>query len=146
MFGGRLGLGVGPSGGAQIPAEALPVPTAYMVGTHTTTVTNPDTGEKTTVTLGGTTPEYCNSIPDHVSGPDVNGSAQNCCKAISGYWYQDYGIFAPLFPDKSGEYCHDAPPTFFQIPMNQELVIGGTIASIVIASVAGYVLLKKRKG
>lgn len=140
MFGGRIGLGGGGSAsGVQIPVGALPTPKAWYTGeTKTKEIVNPETGEKTTVSLGGYTPSQCNT--------QTWGSAQECCRVYKGYWYQDYGIFAPLFPDKSQEYCHESGPTFFQVPLNQELVIGGTIASIVVASVAGYMLMKKRKG
>ena len=128
--------------GEKIPGRTLPVPHAWYTGeTRTKDVINSETGEKTTVTLGGMTPSECNAIEDKSGG---DSSAQSCCHAYKGYWYQDYGIFAPMFPDKSYEYCHSAPMSALQTPLNQQIIIGGTVTGVA-ALVAVLMMMRRRK-
>jgi len=112
MFGGLAGGFGQPGSGVTIPVITKKVTPWYVGETKTT---------EGGVTLGGYTPAQCNSQAD----------AQGCCKAYNGYWYQDYGLFAPLYPDKSAEYCHETPIQPLQVPLNQGLLVGGSVAAVI---------------
>ena len=133
-------LGGGLSGSNQPIISKTGVNPWFTGSGGTKTITDPVTGEKTTLTIAGNyTPTECNSKTES----DGVGGAKGCCSASKGFWYQDYGIFAPLFPDKSAEYCHETDMNLLQVPLNQEIIIGSAVAGIV--GVVAFMLYKKRK-